>query len=66
MIREYHVRFCEGLGVKSPRSTRRTARIKLVDLAVVFVITNGPLVPTLPWTAGWLNREISLTKFAIE
>ena len=37
MIREYHVRFCEGLGVKSPRSTRRSGSIKLVALAVLCV-----------------------------
>ena len=26
MMREYHVRICEGLGVKLPGSTRRVAR----------------------------------------
>ncbi len=24
MMREYHVRFCEGLGVKFPRTTRQS------------------------------------------
>jgi hypothetical protein len=35
MIGDYHVRFCEGLGVKLPRSTRRTARGKGIGGAYV-------------------------------
>ena len=48
MIREYHVRFCEGLGVKSPRSTRR---LILAVLAVLVVIIK--IAATVNSYAAW-------------
>jgi len=34
MMREYHVRFCEGLGVKFPGPTRRVSRVSPVQTAL--------------------------------
>ena len=42
MMREYHVRICEGLGVQLPGSTRRVSRVSPVHLCNYTRDEGGP------------------------
>ena len=61
MMREYHVRICEGLGVKLPGSTRQFANGRLTNIAamvatavvlllnvILILQTSGVPIPGLP------------------
>jgi hypothetical protein len=41
MMREYHVRICEGLGVKFPGSTRQSGSVR-ATLDMTLMTLNGP------------------------
>ena len=45
MMREYHVRICEGLGVKLPGSTRRNDRGDRGDVSIIRSLVRATVLP---------------------